>query len=1071
MIFIEKNCCIQRLFLLLFLCITVINNVSSENININGYVKDIEGNPIVGATIHLNNNKTSGTITNSDGYFELKAYKKDILEVSFIGYTTKKIKITSNNLNITLDESAQSINEIVVVGYGTTKKINLTGAIDQVGNEVFENRSVSNISQALQGAVPNLNISIADGKPSRTAVFNVRGTTSIGQGGNALILIDGVEGDPNMLNPNDIASVSVLKDAASAAIYGARGSFGVVLITTKNPSKGKTVINYTGNVSLQSPVATPDYVSDGLVYAEHFREAFYNYNQALPTAFNTIQPYSDEWLEEFRARKAAGNNKEVDVDSKGNYVYYGNTDWYDAIYKNNTIAQDHNVTISGGGEKADFYISGRFYKYDGLYNYNPDTYKSINVRAKSSLDVKKWLKISNNLEFSNNDLHNPIVINDGYNIQRYIELASYPSCAIFNPDGTITKAGAYTIGTFLDGNNFLDKNNKLFKNTIGFSTNFFSNRLHINGDFTIRYKVNENIRKRTPVNYSEKEDGEMSTYGSNLDIYKSNANSLYTATNLYFDFDNKFNGGHYLKIMGGYNYETSEYKSNSTARNGILLKDATSLDLALGDAITLSESISNWRILGLFFRFNYSFKDRYLMEINGRYDGSSKFPTNQQYAFFPSFSGGWRISEEPFWKINKNILSDVKIRASYGSLGNGNVAPYSFMELLNIYTSDRVLDQKKQNYTKNPIVIPNSLTWETATTSDIGVDLSFLNGHLHFTGDYYIRKTKDMYTVGATLPDVFGATSPKGNYADMTTKGWEISINYRNKFMLSEKPFNYEIKASLHDYISKIDKYNNLTNSLSDYYEGMTIGELWGYKTDGLFQSDAETEKYVNTIMKASKDSKWYAGDLKIVDINENGKIDYGSNTLNDPGDKIIIGNTEPRYIYSFNLKADWNNFFISAFFQGVGKQDWMPGKESSFWGQYNRPYNNVPKWHLNNYWTQDNPNAYLPRYSTYNTTLGWGDFATDRYLQNIAYIRLKNLQIGYNLPHKWINNAGLSDLRIYITGENLWCYSPLYKRTKDFDVSNASAHTDSDLGSNNQGDGNSYPLMRSFTFGLSLTF
>ena len=1068
-----KTICLNKLYAVAFLLLLFPLGIMAQATYVTGNVTDVTGEPIPGATIRVTGQPTIGTVTDIDGNFSLAVQGEPTLEISFIGYKTQQVKATpASPMKIVLEETAQNLSEVIVVGYGTQKKVNLTGAVEQVGEEVFRNRSVASVSQALQGAVPNLNITMEDGKPSRSATYNVRGTTSIGQGGSALVLIDGVEGDPSMLNPNDIASVSVLKDAASAAIYGARGSFGVVLITTKGATTGKPTINYKGNFSLQSPTNTPDFVTDGVIWAEHFRDAFYNYNKTLPTSMNNgKQAYSEEWLAEFKRRKEAGITDEVDVAADGSYVYYGNTDWYDLLYKDQTFAQDHNVTISGGSEKADFYLSGRFYKYNGLYNYNPDTYQSINLRAKGSLQLFNWLRISNNLEFTNTDHHNPTVASYSYTVQRYIELTSYPSMPVFNPDGSYTMPAAYSIGGFMDGKNYQDRNNKLLKNTTAFSANFLGNKLHVNGDFTFRYKTYDNMRKRTRVPFSE-EEGVFSTFGSYDDIQRGFATTLYTATNLYADYEQTFGGNHYFKAMAGYNYETSAYKAMSANRNGVLLEDATSIALALGDATTLSENITNWRILGLFFRLNYGYKDRYLFEVNGRYDGSSKFPEDQQYAFFPSFSAGWRLSEEPFWKEWTNSFFDnLKIRASYGSLGNGNVAPYSFMELLQIKTSGRVLGGIKPNYTSNPAVIPNSLTWETATTTDIGVDMSMLDGRLQLSGDYYIRKTTDMYTVGVTLPEVFGATSPKGNYADMSTRGWEISVSYRDHFNLAGKRFNWEIKGTLHDYKSTIDKYNNSTKNLDDYYEGQTVGELWGYLTDGLFQSDAETEGYVNTIVQSSIDNVWEAGDLKFVDLNNNGRIDYGDNTATNPGDKVIIGNSEPRYIYSFTLSADWNDIFFSAFFQGVGKQDWFPSKESPFWGQYNRPYNSLPSWQIGNYWTPDNPDAYLPRYSTYNSALGWGSVMTDRYIQNVAYLRLKNLQIGYNLPKALVAKAGMQAIQIYLTGENLLCWSPLYKRTKDFDVSTATSHVDSDLSSNNMGDGNSYPLMRSVSLGLSITF
>ena len=374
-----------------------------------------------------------------------------------------------------------------------------------------------------------------------------------------------------------------------------------------------------------------------------------------------------------------------------------------------------------------------------------------------------------------------------------------------------------------------------------------------------------------------------------------------------------------------------------------------------------------------------------------------------------------------------------------------------------------------------PSVKPESLTWETATNWNIGFDAAFLpKGALTISADYYVRKTKDMYTVGMTLPDVFGASSPKGNYADMTTRGWEITVAYRNSFNLADSPFRYSVRASVYDNFSKIDKYNNPNKNLSDYYEGMTLGEMWGYTTDGLFQSDAETQGYVNTIMSSSANKTWHAGDVKFVDSNDNGRIDYGDNTVGNPGDRKIIGNSLPRYQFSFGFDIDWKNFFLGATFTGVGKQNWYPTMESSaFWGQYNRPYNNVPSWHIGNYWTEDNPDAYLPRYSTYNMACGRGgaNFYNDRYIQNVAYIRLKNLQFGYNLPKSLLRHIFVQDAKIYLTGENLWSWSPLYKRVKGFDVMSITGDTDTDMSNNSQGSGNSYPLLKSLTLGLSVTF
>ena len=1044
---------------------------TQQNKIVTGTVVDVSGIPIIGANIMVKGT-TIGTITDMNGKFSLEVQDGALLEVSYIGYLSHTFKANASNLSITLKEDTQKLDEVVVVGYGTQKKVNLTGAVEQVTSEVFDNRSVPNVTQALQGAIPNLNINITDGKPTRTASFNVRGTTSIGQGGEALVLIDGVEGDPSMLNPNDIASVSVLKDAASAAIYGARGTFGVVLITTKEPNKDKTSITYSGNFSLQRPATTPNFVTDGYEYASHFYEAYNAWNNysADPKNINKTQEFSLGWLDEFKRRKEAGITDEWAIDpATGKYIYYGNTDYYGELYKKNTFAQDHNLSVSGNNGKLNYYVSGRFYGYDGLFKYNTDDYKTMNLRAKGSIQVFDWLKIENNMEFSNMDYHNPMNVGEGGSIWRNIADEGHPSSPIYNPDGTFTHSAAYTIGDFIYGKNGIDSKNRILRNTTSFTTSFLENKLHVRGDFTFRNLDRSQTQRRVAVPYSTTEGviSYLSTKYNDLQEYKRETN--YIATNIYADYEDTFNDAHYFKGMVGYNYEQSTSNGLKVLRNGLLFEDSENINMALGDAITTSGEYNRWRVAGGFFRFNYAFKDRYLVEVNGRYDGSSKFPVDQQWAFFPSISGGWRLSEEAFWNVKPEVLSDIKIRASYGSLGNGNVSPYSYMELLGISTSGRVLNGLKNKYTSAPGVMPDGLTWETATTTDIGADFGTLNGRLRFSGDYYIRKTTDMYTVGETLPDIFGATSPKGNYADMTTRGWEITLTWRDQFQLADKPFNYEIRGTLSDYISTIDRYNNKDGKLSDYYAGQRVGEIWGYVTEGLFQSQEEIDNHADqTLIQSSSQRVTYPGDVKIKDLNGDGVIDYGQNTVDDHGDKTIIGNSLPRFAYSVNLSANWNNFFFSAFFQGVGRQHWYPSNECIFWGQYNRPYNNLPEWHLDNYWTEDNRDAYLPRYAGYNSSIK--STPQTRYLQNAAYIRLKNLQLGYNLPQTVTSKLRMQNARVYISAENLWCWSPLYKHTRDLDVTNISG-SDPDLTNGKSGDGHSYPQMTSVSLGVSLTF
>lgn len=1072
---------------------------------VTGLVKDSKGEPVIGANVVVKGS-TNGTITDVEGRFSIEAAPNALLQVSYIGYVTQEVPVgNKNNLVISIHEDTQRLEEVVVVGYGSQKKVNLTGAVEQVTSEVFEGRPTANVTQMLEGVVPNLNISLSDGKPGRTADFNVRGAGSI-NGGSALILIDGVEGDPSLLNPNDIESVSVLKDAAASAIYGARAPFGVVLITTKNATEGRPKITYSSNYSMQSPQNVPDVISDGYIWAKHFYDAYFNYNQSNPSGINKTQQFSVAWLDEYKRRHETGDFGTVISDgtigTKGRYVYYPEgADYYDLMYKKQVFSQNQNLSISGSDGKFDYYLSGRFYSYDGLFNSDTQTdkFKTYHMRFKGGYQPAPWLKINNNMEFSSNKYYNPITYSEGSGIiWRNIADEGHPSSPLFNPDGTMTYCGVYSVGDLLYGRSGITTKNEGFKNTTSFNAKFLNDKLRVNGDFTYKKTSYEKTRKRVRSPYAKSVDAEgkskieyiTGTYSS---IDETMDETLYLATNLYGEYEDTFNEKHYFKVMGGWNYEKSNYKRLYGYNDDLLTDDVENINLAMG---TDNRSItSNWqayRFGGAFFRLNYVFADRYLVEVNGRYDGSSRFMDDERWAFFPSASVGWRISEEPWWKVDTKHISNAKLRFSWGALGNAaGLSNYQYKQTLSVSGSSYILNGLRQNYMSSPAALPSNLTWETATTYDIGADLGFLDNRLSITADYYIRKTTDMIVNGPSVPDVFGASSPKGNYADMSTYGYELSLEWHDNFKLAGKRFNYSIKGTLADYYSVIDKFNNATNSLStqanqslnnNYYEGMRIGELWGFVSNGLWQDQASIDAaeagaiaagqtYYNPLMQTSKTYKLYPGDIKFEDLNGNGYIDRGKNTVDDPGDRKIIGNEEPRYIYSFSFSADWNNIWVNAFFQGVGKQDWYPSNEAStFWGQYNRPYNQMPSWHLGNYWTEDNPGAFLPRYTGYYAPFyGGHNNANTRYLMNAAYLRLKNIQIGYNLPAAWVKKLHLSNVGIYLSGENLFTWSPLYKYSKDINVSNIGV-SDRDL-STGSGDGYNYPMMKSFSLGLNVSF
>lgn len=1040
---------------------------------------------------------TNGQITGADGTTTLTNVAPDaVLVVTFVGYQTVEVPVKGRaNVSVTLEDSL-TLDEIVVVGYGTQKKANLTGAVDQVGSETFEGRSNANLTQMLQGQIPNLNLKFKDGRPNSSPSYNIRGTTSIGQGGSALILIDGVEGDPALLNPNDIESVSVLKDAASSAIYGSRAPYGVVLITTKTAKQGKPTVSYQANLTFEKPTTIPEYVSNGYTWADHFYKAFYNYNFSNPSGINKTMEFSTAWLAEYQRRNETGNYEVLvsdgSIGTAGRWLYFiEGEDYIGKLYRNHMTSQTHNISVSGSDDKFDYYVSGRYYGNNGIFDtdVNPESYKILNGRMKMGYKVTPWLRISNNTDISWTKYVMPQTYSEGNgNIWRNIADEGHPCSPIWNPDGTLSHSAVYSVGDYLYGHSNRGYINRQVKTTFAAQAKFLDDRLRLNADFTYRNKDFNTTVKKVKSEFSRYEGVTETISGTQSYLSETIRNYEYLATNEYVEFEDTFAGKHYFKALLGYNYEQETYKNTYSYNDDLLTPDVTNINLAMGiDNRSITGDYYRWRTVGAFARINYAFADRYLIEVNGRYDGSSKFPQRQRWAFFPSVSVGWRLTEEPWFKVSKDAVSNIKFRASFGALGNSNVGNYAYDETFS-FDNGRIINGAKVRYTSAPAPIPESLTWETAQTLDFGLDMSFLKGRLSFTGDYYIRKTLDMYTVGPTLPDVFGASSPKGNYAEMTTKGYEITVRWNDSFNLAGKPFNYGLKASLVDYKSIIDKFNNRKKELStaayntNYYAGMVVGEIWGFVSNGLWQNQDEIDaaeagalaagqKYYNPLMQTSKTYKLYPGDIKFEDLNGNGYIDRGQNTVDDPGDRKIIGNSEPRYIYSFGIDLEWNNIFLSAFFQGVGKQDWYPSNEASvIWGQYNRPYAQMPKWHLNNYWTEDNPDAYLPRYAGYYAPFYKGtNNANTRYLMDVSYIRLKNLQVGYTLPSKWTDAIRMKKVSIFFSGENLWTWSPMYKYTRDIDVTANIYGTDSVLSST--GDGFNYPTLRSYSLGLNITF
>jgi TonB-linked SusC/RagA family outer membrane protein len=1057
--------------------------------SVSGIVRNDQGEPLGGVSVVATNTTTglsAGTQTDTGGVFKFPKlpstgrYSFSFSSVGFEAQTLSGYGIKGSaaiSILVKLKGQTGALNEVVVVGYGTQKKANLTGAVSQVGGEVLDRRSIPNLTQGLEGVIPNLNLVPSDGKPVTSAAYNIRGATSIGQGGNALVLIDGIQADPSLLNPNDVASVTVLKDASSSAIYGARAAFGVVLITTKEPLKGRTTVTWSSNYSLKSPTTVPQFVTNGYQYAVNFDSAYSSWNNGqTPQNINKTQPFSNAWITEYAKRNADPSLPKTDI-VNGNYVYYGNTDWMKLLYKDHNGAIDQNLSVSGGSGKTSYYLTGRYYGQDGLFRYNSDNYHMYNFLAKGSIELLPWLVVNNTTQFTSRFYHNPLNVEEGGGIWRNIADEGHPSSMLTNPDGSLTWSSASTVGDFYYGKNGINFTSQVIRNTTGLVAKFFNNHFRVKGDFTFE-NTDSNARQiRAQVPYSVS-PGVITYVGtSENDLQQQTNSTQYLATNLYAEYENNF-GPHYFKVLAGYNYEQSTFNGLTALRNGLAYSDVNNISLALGQNVTTSGAYEKWAILGGFGRLNYSYKDRYLVEVDGRYDGSSKFPSSQRYAFFPSASAGWRVSKEAFWNVDPKAISDLKVRGSYGSLGNGSIGSYLFQENFGIKQSGRVINGVRPQETGQPNVLPEGLTWEKATMKDLGLDLSTLANHLTFTGDIYQRETKNMFTVGKTLPAVFGTSVPKGNYANMTTNGFEVSVSWHDQFRVASKALHYSVSAWVSDNTTKVTKYNNITNSLTDYYVGEHLGEIWGYTNDGYWTSaNVANAGTTQSIFHASNNGTWLPGDIKFKDIGgpqhkPDGVVNNGDNTATNPGDMKIIGNSSPRYSFGFNLSADWNNFFIGAFFQGVAKRDWWPGPEAdAFWGQYNRPYNNLPKYQLGKIWSPTNPNTYFPRYRGYVAESGNGELYAKqtKYLQNASYIRLKNIQIGYNLPAGLVQRAHLTAVRFYVSGENLWSYSPMYKLTKDIDPESIGG-SDPILTNGTNGNANNYPILKSMTIGLNVT-
>ncbi|MFR9514563.1 MAG: TonB-dependent receptor [Rikenellaceae bacterium] len=1071
--------------------------------SISGTIVTSEGETVLGATVIIKDTHF-GTTSDIDGNFSIEATIGETLIISYIGYEDLEVTPTKLNDNkFTLQGSNQVLDEIVVVGMGTQKRSTITAAVATVGGESINHRPVTDATSALQGNVAGLNFATAatesgvGGELGSEIDFNIRGIGSI-NGSSPYVLIDGVEQSLQNVNPADIESITVLKDASAAAVYGARAAYGVVLVTTKSGKNNETKISYNSNVGVSSPINMPQMMGS-VDFASYINERRTNSNLSEIFSAETIDmmkgfiknPYSTEY-------PGLGLSTDGTLWASAYENQYASTDWFDYYFKSTSLRYTNNLSITGGNEKTTYYVGlGHTYQ-GGLINFVEDDLDKINLNTKVSIKAKSWLKfdINNNLTLTsitrplanqtifygtiaNSYPNRPTVVpmDSDYNIPSWNEMM-YLKSTQYNEVKISDAITLSAIITPLDGWDILGE----IKGRFNISNNDFimGTPQYVRPDGSLERTTSGGKQGYQYPGMSWKDTSWGSyTRGSSFNYYVS----PHVSTSYTHEADYNF-----FKAQFGFQTELQKNSSEYLYRDGMLSEDIFSTDNANG-TMHMGEARSHWATMGFYTRLNWNYNELYFVEVSGRYDGSSRFAVGNRWGLFPSVSVGYNIAREDRFKDLGLPISQLKIRASYGRLGNQSGAGlYDYLSTITVSSSNSawlVPDQSNIAYT--PSMISPNLTWEKVDNANLGFDISALKDRLTITADIYQRTTRDMIGPAEAIPSIGGIASADRaleNNATLRNRGWELSVNWSDKL---PNGISYGIGFNLFDYKAVITEYNNpegiiynnhtgLTANLG-YYQGMDIGEIWGYVANDLYQSNSEINAHLANLDMSyfANNNSYLPGDLKYIDTNKDGKIDPGSGTLSDHGDLTIIGNTTPRYSYGINLNLGYKGFSISALIQGVGKRDFPLAGSTYLFG-----VKNYFESHLD-YWTPENPDAYLPRLVEYGSVdyTKNTSYNTTRYMVDGSYMRLKNLMVSYAFNNSILEKIGLSALRLYVTSENLFTIDNLPSQFDPETInivntwaggSSASAPgLTSPLDQN--GNGKVYPLSKNFIFGMDLSF
>ena len=1052
---------------------------------IGGLVTDTAGMPLPGVSVQVQHTD-QGTATDNQGRYRLENVPENAtLEFSFLGFATREVRPGDREeVNVVLQVEQSQLDEVVVVGYGTQRKVNLTGAVSQIDAEDIALRPAANVVSSLQGLLPGLNIQKNTGDPTSAGDVNIRGFNSI-NGGGPLILIDGIEGDITRVNPQDIESVTVLKDAASAAIYGARGAFGVILITTKTGKAGDMVVNYTNNFNWTTPATRTDYITDPYKYGKTVDAAIFGYNGSTYTGYDEADW---ETIRQVASGELAPFHEEQ---SNGTYKFFHKTDWYNYVFRKWQPSQIHNISISGGNDRLRGYLSGRLYERSTIQNIVDSKVERTNLNANVTYQPTDWLEISDNIKFTDTEDGDYLGYRNGYGGDLWTARILWwlmPFQPNFIDGEPFDHHGYGTTPSLEDGNNWRLYKTEEFTNTFRAKLTPLEG-LEINFDYSNRVTHTARTYRYNEFTQLTGDRIEEETVGIDR-VGEWRWRDYYKAMNVYGTYAISLNDTHNFKLLAGYNQEDFDQDRVAAQQSGLLVRELANLRLGT-EMYNIDGSSLLWAVRGYFGRFNYDYKGKYLLEVNARYDGSSRFPEESRWGLFPSVSAGWQINRENFWEPLSNAVSFLKLRASYGKLGNQSVPVNTFQQLMGLGQSDWLDDGSRLNYASAPGPLPRVVSWETTRVFNMGIDIGVLQNKVMASFDWYEKNIEGMYLPGEPLPAVFGAAEPRENLAALRNRGLELGLNYHDSFNLGGAPLSLDVGVSVSDFNGVITKFKNPNGLMSTYWESQELGQIWGYHVDGQFQSDEEALAYQNSFENPSstlgqvyryelnsvQNNEWNrlkAGDLKYVDTDGDGRIDQGDNTLEDHGDLQPIGNAMPSFPFGFNISARWKGFDMSVAGAGVGKQHWYPTGDI-YWGTYNRPYSSFLRKDLvEKAWTPEHPENIYPQiergYSALNQNRMMSTY-NDYYLLNVGYLRVKNLTVGYTLPAELTQKIKVKKLRVYFSGENIltWRFGELSKYIDPEQAASAISYSDPGNATSRSGV-ESYPMGKTFSMGINLT-